>query len=72
MYNGFALFNEESKLNTYGIPKGSIISVIIKNNQGCFKKTCLITCVDHKKVPISEVKIGDIILSYNSQKNQLE
>jgi hypothetical protein len=72
MHNGFVLFNENSELKTYGITKDSIVSVVIKKNQGCFKKTCLITCGGNRKVPISELKTGDTILSYNSQKKQLE
>lgn len=60
--NGDAIYNPV-------LPKPKITFTGTVKLHGCFEKNTLITLANGEEVPISDINIGDIVLSYDLEKN---
>lgn len=79
------LYREENIMNFRGFPSIEGFHVVVKTGQhlntvmhsyrgkiklhGCFSKQTLVTMADGSQLPISEINVGDNILSYDFDKN---
>lgn len=62
----------DNSIESYNISPNSKIIAFISKKQGCFSAETLVSCPNNNKKPISSLKKGDQILSFNVASKQLE